>query len=134
MAINWQNFNWKEGFNRLWLFLSALSSIIVFIIIIIDISSSSYSTAEEYFLAAAICFGLFLILFVAGHIMFRIAFRIVLAVIRGYHCSQWIDKSIAHAQNTENRYIATCRPSVGGCFLTQSQGRISNERTPKYRR
>ena len=77
MAINWQNFNWKKGFNRLWLFLSALSSIIVFILIIIDISSSNYSTAEEYFLAAAICFALFLILFVAGHIMFRIALWII---------------------------------------------------------
>ena len=57
-----------------------------------------------------------------------------IAVIRGNHRSEWIDESIAHAQNAENRYIATCRPSVGGCFLTQSQGRISNERTTKYRR
>ena len=71
MAINWEGINWKKGFNRLWLFISVVIGVMMFIYGYNSISP------EEAPLVAAVYF---VIVFVVGHV----TFRVFLWIIKGF--------------------------------------------------
>ncbi len=71
MAINWEGINWKQGFNRLWLFISVVIGIVIFVYMF---NSSDY---EEVPFVAIVYFA---IVFVVGHV----TFRVFLWIIKGF--------------------------------------------------